>query len=540
MRKIFYIALCFTLVASAAFGQADFSKVRINDYSGGMVTNALSDILSLNQMTMASNAIINKRGIISKRKGQSLFASDTNSTPFTGLSRFDPDPATSYMVAASGASIIYAINSASSWTTVNSASPFSITSSTEFIQANDLLFVMNGRDYTAWWDGQQFIQGNGWGNASPPTAVTAAWVANYMFMAGNPGAEDTIYISTNLEPTVFEADELLRINTGDGQIIKRLEPFRQNEIIVYKQRSIFLLDITGRPPSVCTTDCWTTQAINNGLGTIAPRSVVNLGNDQWFLSSEPIRLRSLARTSLDKILIDSVSTPIDDIFDGTGDVQVNRSQVSKAAAILFDNKYFLAIPTDDSTVNNYVEVYDFITKGWSVITGWFPSDWIIFDNRLFYTDANIGRVIEVFTANYADFAASQVSITRQTNPGAPISFQYISKNLDFDNPENFKVPDALELEFAPTGDYTATVYINLDDSGWLEVGTVNLEGETITLPATLPFSSNESGIVRKTFQLQKYGEFKKMRIRVDQNGLNQQVRLQRASLIGRVRPWRRE
>jgi len=46
--------------------------------------------------------------------------------------------------------------------------------------------------------------------------------------------------------------------------------------------------------------------------------------------------------------------------------------------------------------------------------------------------------------------------------------------------------------------------------------------------------------VRKTFQLQKYGEFKKMRIRVDQNGLNQQVRLQRASLIGRVRPWRRE
>ena len=539
MRKSI-LTICLLLLTTTAFAQADLQKVRINDFSGGMVTNILADILQPNQSVLASNVEIAKKGIISKRKGQALFASDVNSAAFTGLGRFDPDPSTSFMVMASGSSIATARNASSNWTVINTASPFSVGYATQFVQANDLLFILNGSDRTAWWDGSVYTQGNDWGNASPPTGTTAAWLRNYLFIAGRPGTEDWIYVSTNLEPKLYDADDIVKVNTGDGQAIKHLEPYRLNELIAYKERSVYVLDITGDPPSTCTTNCWTIQPISKSVGLLAARSVVSLGNDQWFLSSDPIAIRSLVRTNLDKILVDNISTPIQDIFDGTGTPSLNRNMAWKAAAVLHNNKYFLAIPTGDSTVNNTVLIYDFNVKGWTIISGWSPAYWQIFDSRLFFADANVGRVIEVLTGTRGDFAASQVSIISTTVPAQPIPFFYITKAIDFDQPENFKSLDAIEVEMEASGNYTATVSINIDDGGWIDVGTINLSSDAVTLPTTFTFTAEGNLTARKTFQVQQYGEFKKIKVRVRQEGLGQLAVLQRITIFGRVRPWRRE
>lgn len=540
--KKFILTLFFCSLTTICFSQEALQKIRINDFSGGMVSNAVADKLQANQAASMLNVDLHKQGKIIKRKGNALFNVDVSNTPHTGIGRFDPGVNTSYIMIASGTTIARSTAAATFWTLANpNSSPQTAALDTEFIQANNLLFVINGYDSTAWYDGANWTKGNSW-PASPPTATTGAWLRNYLFLAGATNNNDWVYVSTNLQPTVFAATDIIKINTGDGQKVERLVPYRLNELIVYKERSIFDMDITGSPPSTCTDDCWTVQPISTVIGTPAPRSVVSLGNDQWFLSSEPIAIRTLQRTSFDKILVDYVSVPIQDIFDGTNDFgyNLNKAQVSKSAAVLFDNKYILAIPSGTSTVNNLVIVYDFLYKAWYLITGWYPSDWVVFNNRLFYTDANDGRVLEAFSGTDGDYLPGAYQIPTGSTPTVGINFQYISKAFDFDASENFKQSDALEVEFNPTGNWTANVQINLDNQGWTSVGSVSLAATHNNLPVTLPITLGNSGLDRKTFQTQKYGEFKKMQFKVEQSASQQTVELQRATLFAVPKQWRRE
>ena len=538
MKRFIYLILFFLIFSfNTSIAQEGLQQVRISDFSGGMDSNNLADFLSPNVGAKASNVSINRIGRITKRRGQSLFAEDVGSTAFTGLDRFDPDPSTSYIIAASGVDIVRALSSETSYTVTNPNDSLSSGQDTEFVQANDLLFILNGQDNTSWYDGSAFEIGLGFASGSPPTGTTASWLRNYLFISGNPVDEDFVYFSNNLQPKVFTATDLFRVNTGDGQKVQKIEPFKLNELIIYKERSIYVLDITGATP----LDDWTVQPITRAVGCVAPRSVINLGNDQWFLSSNPIAVRSLVRSTFDKILVNIVSDPIQDIFDRKGEIVINNSQIDKSAAVLFDNKYILAIPTGTSNVNNTVVIFDFIVNGWFLIEGWFPRDWIVFDKRLFYTDANDGRIIEVFTGTTGDYAKGPTTLSVASPPTVVISFEWTSRSISFEKPEIFKKLDSIEVEFGTTGNYDANLWINLDQDGWQNVGTVNLAGGVLTLPFTLPATLKSAGIARKTFQLQRYGEFKKMQIRISQGGATgQEVDFQRGTIFARPKPWRRE
>ena len=538
--KKFLILTLILLLPLPCFAQVNLNKTVINDFSGGMNSFSIADILKDSEAASLVNVVISRPGRISKRKGQGLFLKDVGSTPFVGIGRYDPDANTSYLVVASGNTVDVALSNSTEWRPASTSSILTSGKNTEFVQANDLLFALNGFDNTGWYTGSQWISGGDY-PSSPPTATTGSWLRNYLFLAGGTTENDWVYISNNLNPRVFSASDIIKINTGDGQKIKHLEAYRLNELIIYKERSIFVLDITGDPPSICSDNCWTVQPISTVIGTPAPRSVVSLGNDQWFLSSEPFGIRSLVRSQFDKILVDMVSQPIQDIFDGTGGVIINKAVIDKAAAVLFDNKFMIALPTGSSTVNNTVLVYDFLVKGWYRIEGWFPTDWVIFDNRLFYIDANDARVIECFTGNVGDWAEGPNTITSASSPTVPINFTYVSKSLDFGEPENYKQLDAISVELDPTGNYHAVIDVNLDNTGWASAGSINLAGSALTLPFTLPATLQNTGISRKTFQLQSMGEFKKMQVRVTQHELtNEQVILQRVTVFSRVKPWRRE
>src|SRR3990167_4787254 len=197
-----------------------------------------------------------------------------------GIGTFYPDANTSYLIAASGVSVIRCTNSiAVAWSIVNPSNNLTSGKDTEFIQANNLFFILNGYDNTANYNGSVIDPGST-STASPPIATTAAWLRNYLFLAGHPTNTDWVYFSNNLAPATFTSTDLFKVNTGDGQKILRLEPFKNNELIIYKQKSIFTLDITGTTP---LTD-WTLQPITTSIGLVAPRSVVNIGNDHWLLS----------------------------------------------------------------------------------------------------------------------------------------------------------------------------------------------------------------------------------------------------------------
>lgn len=531
------------LISTAHCQIENFAKVRIEDFSGGQNSKDYADKITNAQGAYMVNGYNTIKGQLTTRLGQAIFNTDTGGSAFQGLSRFDltNGVTTSYLIAASAPSIIRSLSTDTTWTTINSGHPITAGIPVNFIQANSLLFALDGTDPTSWWDGTTYTVGGTFpGSVSPPTATTSAWLLNYLFLAGNALSPSTVFVSDNLQPTSFQAIQTIKIESGNGQVITHLEPYRTGDIIVYENRSIYDLNISGNGDTTCAPQpiCqWSYTQLVKDVGTPAPRSVVSLGNDQWFLSSQPFAIRSVTRTQFDKTFVNMMSQPIQDIFDGTGARTLNTIQVAKAAGVYFDNKYLIAIPTNGSNVNDLVCVYDFITQSWYLIDGWYPSNWQVFNNNLYYTDANDGRVVQCFTGTTGDIGNIA---GKASGPTVGIDFQYISKLFDFDNPDNFKQFDSVGLEFQPSGNYNATISVNMDNAGWQIAGTIPLTSKAITLPVNLPFTLSAPGITYSTLQLTKFGQFKKVQVKVEIQGVGETITVQKITIFEIPQPWRRE
>ncbi len=547
--SLLLIALLLTTSVSAQETSALF-RIHINDFSAGQNSFDLPETIKANQGVSVRNVVLNRKGRLSKRKGNDLFAQDLSDTRWTGIGRFTPNTADDFLMTASGTFVLRS-TSAASWVVVNPSDELSNQKNTEFVQADKKVFILNGVDFLAWYDGTTFFKSTA-ASDSPTTAFTSspiakygAWFKNFLFTSNGAIEKDWVWFSNNLEPDVFTVTDVFKVNTGDGQEVQHLRPFKLNEMIIYKERSVWLLDITGTTPLVD----WSLQPILEDIGLIAPRSVAPVGNDQWFLSSEPIGIRSLVRTNLDKIKTSLISQPIQDIFDGTGETNdvINKTHISKSAAIFFDNKYLLAYPAGTSIVNNHVVVLDAITSAWYLITGWFVEDWEVFDNNLYFIDSTDGRVLRSFIGNN-DIASGPIvtPIDEQgniiaSNPAVRgVDFHFESKSFDFESPELFKLPDGLEVVTESSGDFTMEVFINLDGGGFQSIGTMSLAGQSSNLPENLPFTLSSEKLARKTFQINRYGEFKEIQIGFDQSASDEMVELRSFSIFGKKRPFRKQ
>lgn len=551
LRYIFVFLLTISLLfeGRSALSQIEnLLKVKIVDYSGGQVSKNYADQLTNVQGALIQNAIINVKGEISTRLGQSLFNVDTNSAAFSGVNNYYFQSGSSivpFVIAASGPSVITSQSNSQNWTIINNGHNITPGHNVEFIQASNLIFMINGFDNTAWWDGTKWmVAGTYPGLASPPTATTGSWLSGYLFLGGNPVNQQYLYFSENTNPIDFhDALKVVNVSVGDGQPIEKVQAYRTGDLIIYKSQSIYDLNIVSNGNTTCTPQpacTWTLTPLTQDVGTLSPRSVVSLGNDQWFLSSAPFGIRSVIRSQFDKTFVNLVSQPIQDIFDGTninGQI-LNTSQVQKAAAVYFDNKYIIAVPLSGSTVNNLVLVYDFISQSWYEITGWYPAEWVVYNFNLYYIDANDGRLIQCFSGTLGDYGT--VVPAQTSGPTVGTDFLYQSRIFDFDDVEDPKTLDSLLLEFSPTGNYNATISVNLDNTGWQNAGNINLNSQGITLPVNLPFTLKSAGITYGVLQLTKFGKFWKIQFQVELQGINQQITLQKLSAYAIKLPWERE
>jgi hypothetical protein len=72
-------------------------------------------------------------------------------------------------------------------------------------------------------------------------------------------------------------------------------------------------------------------------------------------------------------MADPLSSPIDDIIQ-----RINKTYVHRAVATYWNNRYYLAVPLDNSADNNVILVYNFILKQWESVDT-FPANFDIFD-----------------------------------------------------------------------------------------------------------------------------------------------------------------
>lgn len=537
MKKIVLgLLISFLFIQPALSQDEQLYRIHINDFSRGQNSYDLPNIIEANQGQLVKNVALSRRGRLSKRKGVDLFAQDLGSENWTGVGRFTPSSTNDFMMVASGGTI-HRSTTAASWVTINPGSPISVTADKEFIQADKLLIILDGTNYPPYYNGTTYTESLET-TASPPITKCGAWFKNYLFLANGSIEHDWIWFSNNLNPIQFTDGDVLKVNTGDGQEIQWLKPFKLNELIIYKERSIWVLDITGTTP----LEDWTLQPIIEDIGLIAPRTVVQISNDHWFLSSEPIGVRSLIRTDFDKIKASLISTPIQDIFDGTGDITINRTYIHQASAIFFDNKFLLSIPTGTSLINNTVVVFDLITNAWYLITGWYVEDWQIFDNKLYFIDSSDGRVLRAFYSNN-DIASGPVitnGIEDASSITVGIDMRWESKAFDFESPELYKLADALDIVAESSGDYDFEVFTNVDGEGWVSAGTMNLAADSPNLPINLPFLLETEGQARKTFQIQSIGEWKELQVAFESTASDELVEIRSFTPVAKKRSYRRE
>jgi hypothetical protein len=288
----------------------------------------------------------------SNTSGKTVFASGTYSNPSS--------IGDTYTVLVGATQVgFYAFGKTSR--TVNITSGETVSEQSTIVQCNNLVYIFRGPDETPlYWDGD-------WGGeftlAPTPTPATgfqiipnsnqATYYQNRLWVKNG---KDTISASDVLDFNAF--DELandFNLNTGDSNFLVTTFPFGENSLIVFKNRSILLLQgVDGALGDVTSTE------ITRQVGAIGINSVVSVGPDLVYMSDRNINLLSLTTTNnavQHKIL--PLSTPIQKILD-----RVNWDYAYKVSMGYWDNKLYVALPLDNATVCSSVVVYNFVTDRW--------------------------------------------------------------------------------------------------------------------------------------------------------------------------------
>jgi len=279
---------------------------------------------------------------------------------------------------------------------------YRVTEQSTIVQANNYVYLFRGEDATPLrWDGA-------WDNAfelvpnttlpasfsSIPNSNQATFYQNRLWVRDG---KDSIAASDVLAFTDFDpqANEF-NLNTGNSDYIVTTFPFGTNSLVVFKNKSILVLNnVEGSLLDVTSTE------VTRQVGAIGINAVTSIGPDLAYVSYGNINLLTLTATNnalQHKTL--PLSARIRKIMN-----RVNWEVGYKISLGYWSNKLYVALPLDNSTFCNAVVVYNFITEQWfgewnfspdlnMCIQGWQVTDYlglqrlhaITEDGRIFVTD----------------------------------------------------------------------------------------------------------------------------------------------------------
>ena len=120
--------------------------------------------------------------------------------------------------------------------------------------------------------------------------------------------------------------------------------------------------------NVATTSASNTYEITRQHGCVARKSIAQSGPQTFFLSDNGVIVLSPG-TDPAKGLGVAISKVSGETIPMTQQIQdqfsdVNFAHADKSCGIVYDNKYFLAVPTGSSTVPNAIFVYSLLSSSW--------------------------------------------------------------------------------------------------------------------------------------------------------------------------------
>ena len=272
----------------------------------------------------------------------------------------DPDDAGSQWIMLLGAATVgfYSFNKQSRSVSLGS---YRVDAQSTIVQCNNQVYIFRGDDdtplyWTGGWSTQFTIAptpAQAAGFEIIPNSNQATFYQNRLWVKNG---KDTVSASDILDFTTFDqfANDF-NLNTGSSDYLVTTFPFGENALVVFKNKSILVLqNVQGSLEDVTVTE------VTRQVGCVGINAVVSVGPDLAYMSDSNINLLSLTATNNSiqhKTL--PLSRNIIDILK-----RVNWNYAYKVSMAYWNNKLYVALPLDGATVCNSVVVYNFLNDNW--------------------------------------------------------------------------------------------------------------------------------------------------------------------------------
>jgi len=155
-----------------------------------------------------------------------------------------------------------------------------------------------------------------------------------------------------------------RFNAGESDFIVGFHSFSDDQLVVFNRNSIHTvknsLDLGSSVSQVITSD----------IGCLARNSIQQIGNKLMFLSDNGV----YALDFVDLYNLRGQDVPLSSSIQGTIS-RINKDHADKAVSAYFDNRYYIAVPLDNSLTNNALLVYNFLNKQWESVDSINDPNW---------------------------------------------------------------------------------------------------------------------------------------------------------------------
>jgi len=250
---------------------------------------------------------------------------------------------------------------------------------------------------------------------------------------------NTIQVSHYLSDSTWSALDVFTINDGSSDTLVAVTPWTLNEFVIFMRNSIFYaaagVGANASGNAATEADSYI-KSLASDIGCIAKGSIVQAGGGILFLSDNGVYMLNPAGAGNGSAntpegmrlltLAEPLSSPISDVI-----ARINFAAVDKAVSAYWENRYYLAVPLDGSTVNNTVLVYNFLNKAWESVDTYNAAQaiekFVVAKRgnrrRLFMVDKNEG-VFLLEELDNDEFSASSPGVT-----GTPVLPFYIPATL---------------------------------------------------------------------------------------------------------------
>jgi hypothetical protein len=203
------------------------------------------------------------------------------------------------------------------------------------------------------------------GFAQLPASATGCYAANRVWLKRG---KSNVVASDVYEWDYDPALQDFRVDDGENDEIVRLWPYGEDRIVVFKTRSVHVIDGVGGMDTVADPPVLPRiYRVAAARGCVAPYTVCQRGSAVLYLSREGVEVLDLSTSAVTSQAAMPLSKAAQRYFE-----EVRWTGIAGARATIADNYYLLSVPTRFGEARFYP--YPMVVAPWDV-GGDPPADW---------------------------------------------------------------------------------------------------------------------------------------------------------------------